>query len=544
MAEMFPRELFAADVKSNGERKVFEALRDHLPDPWQAFHSVSWVARDHASGAIDGEIDFVLCHPEKGILCLEVKGGNLDSHSGSWFTGPSGEQTQIKDPFTQALDHRYALERHITNNGLADPKEWLIMQAIVLPDVTVHQLSLAPDAPRELIIDRIEMRDLEASIERVIAYHRGSREKRKPPGVDGARSLKQLLAPTVQLRVPLAADIVDEEAALVQLTGEQAWVLARLGRTPKMAVTGCAGSGKTMLAVEHAKRLAEAGTRVLFVCFNKGLAEHLRERERDSGVDFQTFHKLCFAMAKKAGVKIPSYPPGTAAPPEYFNEILPEALIEAAEKLGPQYDALVVDEAQDLHDDWYATLLLMLEDEDKANVWLFFDDNQKIFDSGIKPPDDFMRFDLTVNCRNTQEIHREALKHYQGEIKPDVRGPVGRAPEIHQTEDQPATLAEVIERLCGKEEIPPQDVVVLSAHGVENSEVFNTLSGEYELTRKRGELGKKVYFSSIRGFKGLEAPVVILCELEDLDDAIEQQLYVAISRARAHCVIIGAPPAA
>jgi superfamily I DNA/RNA helicase len=47
-----------------------------------------------------------------------------------------------------------------------------------------------------------------------------------------------------------------------------------------------------------------------------------------------------------------------------------------------------------------------------------------------------------------------------------------------------------------------------------------------------------VYFSSIRGFKGLEAPVVILCELEDLEDAREQQLYVAISRARNHCVMV------
>lgn len=93
------------------------------------------MARDHAAGAIDGEIDFVLCHPDEGIVCLEVKGGNLDSHSGSWFTGPPGAQTQIKDPFTQALDHRYALERHIVANSIAGAKEWLIMQAVVLPDV-------------------------------------------------------------------------------------------------------------------------------------------------------------------------------------------------------------------------------------------------------------------------------------------------------------------------------------------------------------------------------------------------------------------------
>jgi hypothetical protein len=54
---------------------------------------------------------------------------------------------------------------------------------------------------------------------------------------------------------------------------------------------------------------------------------------------------------------------------------------------------------------------------------------------------------------------------------------------------------------------------------------------------ERGRRG--IYFSSIRGFKGLESPVVILCELGDLDDdSRDQQLYVGLSRARNHCVIV------
>jgi len=362
---MFPPELLADEVMSNGERKVFDLLRDELPGPWRGYHSVSWVARDHAEGAIDGEIDFVVCHPEEGVLCLEVKGGNIDSRGGSWYTGPSGAQTQIRDPFKQALDHRYSLERHIVGNAIASSKEWLIGQAIVLPDVTVHELALAPDAPRELIVDRIDLRDLPAAIERVLDYHRGSRDKRKPPGVDGAEALGRLLKPTVTLRVPLAQEIVEEEVALITLTEEQGMLLARLGRTPKLAVIGCAGSGKTVLAVEHAKRMADAGRRVLFVCFNKDLSQHLRDRERGSGVEFQTFHALSMHLAKRAGIKLPTYERGEA-PPEYFDEVLPDALLTAAAELGPQYDALVVDEAQDLHDAWYETLLLLLEDERKA----------------------------------------------------------------------------------------------------------------------------------------------------------------------------------
>src|SRR5262249_54283099 len=156
-----------------------------------------------------------------------------------------------------------------------------------------------------------------------------------------------------------------------------------------------------------------------FVCFNKGLAHHLRERHPASGVGFFTFHGLCAHQAGVAGIELPAY--GDEQPPQsYWDRVLPEALLDAVGRIGPQYDALIVDEAQDLHEDWYATLLLLLKDEHKADIWLFFDDNQRIFDSGMSPPEGFAKYPLTVNCRNTQAIHHESLQHYQGSIQPEV----------------------------------------------------------------------------------------------------------------------------
>lgn len=125
-----------------------------------------------------------------------------------------------------------------------------------------------------------------------------------------------------------------------------------------------------------------------------------------------------------------------------------------------------------------------------------------------------------------------------------MRGPEGRPVEIHQSDGQAKTVAGVIERLCGDEEVPPQDIVVLSSHALDRSEVAASLPGRYRPTDKRGKLGKHVFFSSIRAFKGRESPVVILCELEDIDDMTQnQQLYVAISRARNHCVVVLLPAA-
>jgi superfamily I DNA/RNA helicase len=104
-------------------------------------------------------------------------------------------------------------------------------------------------------------------------------------------------------------------------------------------------------------------------------------------------------------------------------------------------------------------------------------------------------------------------------------------------------VADVLDRLLGPDDVAPTDVVVLSSHGREKSAVAAAL-GTRLLPEKPAKRDRGVRFSSIRAFKGLESPVVVLCELEDLDAAtLNQQLYVGMSRARNHCVVV-APPAA
>jgi len=540
---MYPRAL-EDDVEgiTDSERLVYDRIRDGLDDQWEAYFSVSWIDRDPANGSDDGEIDFVLCHPDHGIVCLEVKGKGIECRNGSWFRVHKGESQPIKDPFKQALDHRYDLERQIAGVSGWKDKKPRVVHALAFPFITIHQLALAPDAPREILLDRHELKNLPAALDRVLDYHLGARPKDPPPGDKGASMLRELLARDVLIEVPLGAELMDDYEGLVRLTAEQSRLLKRMARNPRMVVTGCAGSGKTTLAVEQARRMAEAGQEVLFVCFNRALRDDLRSRHTP-GVTFQTFHGLCFALASRAKISLPDH--GDDVPQEFFRETLPAAMIDAIETLGPQYDALIVDEAQDLHSDWLAALLMVLRDEHSAPVWLFMDDNQRVYDVKLDIPEGFVKYDLTVNCRNTQAIHREVLKKYKGDVVPETLGPEGRDVELIHSDDQRTTVAQVLERLCGKEEVMPQDVVVLSSHGENNSAVFRDLpSSRYRLVRERPTTGGGVYFSSIRGFKGLESPVVVLCELEDLDNAtIDQQLYVALSRARGHAVVV-APPAA
>ena len=191
------------------------------------------------------------------------------------------------------------------------------------------------------------MTDIAAGIERILDL--SSRRSRQARGAGEAASkmLQGLLAPDVAIEVPMAAEFLEEEVDLIRLTSEQANLLARHRRAPRLAVYGCAGSGKTMLAVEQAKRLVREDKDVLLVCFNRALRDHLRKREGDSGITFQNFHALCMNSPPRPEVELPNTRDGEA-PQKFWDEELPNALADAIEVLGPQYDAIIVDEAQDL----------------------------------------------------------------------------------------------------------------------------------------------------------------------------------------------------
>src|SRR4051794_30419843 len=89
MATMYPRQLpdrVLSDKKRRAEVAMFDVLRDQLPDAYHVFYSRAWVVRGRDGRSTDGEADFVIAHPERPILLLEVKGGRIgyDGQSDRW----------------------------------------------------------------------------------------------------------------------------------------------------------------------------------------------------------------------------------------------------------------------------------------------------------------------------------------------------------------------------------------------------------------------------------------------------------------------------
>src|SRR6266700_3184004 len=154
MATMYPQRL-PSSGKSNAERKLFDLLRDHLSNDYTVIWSIDWTVSRPASsggGVRESEIDFLVLHPDKGILVLEVKGGGVgyDGALHEWYSiDDDRRRHKIKDPFEQAKDGKYTLIRELTKQV---PLPWLRIacqnsvfgHAAVFPDIDGSRIANRP----------------------------------------------------------------------------------------------------------------------------------------------------------------------------------------------------------------------------------------------------------------------------------------------------------------------------------------------------------------------------------------------------------------
>jgi hypothetical protein len=529
---------------SAAERRLYEGFLRQLDDQYVVYHSVDWVLAGRG-GPIEGEADFVVAHAEDGLLIVEAKGGSLsyDPHSKRWSqSGRSGRHLLDEDPFHQAADEMQSLVQILSAQPGWERWKPSYGYGVAFPDVVYHERA-HPAAPPEVAIDRD---DLERLAERVPEVMRFWRREGRRFGSEGMDALATALGFRMEVRTPLAVRFGEEDRKIVELTSDQAWILSFVAHRKRAAVTGPAGAGKTLLAVQLSKRLAAEGLRTLLTCFSRRLGQYLRaSTEGVKGLDVGTFHDVAVWMAREAGFALPerSGQPDS----DLLERELPELLERAARTLGPRYDAIVVDEAQDFRERWWPALLALHRDPDDGMFYLFADDNQKL-DSGALPLGPELRVPpLPANLRNTRAIHEFVSVFYQGQGEPTAKGPAGRPPQIlgyRDDEDLAHLLAVVLGDLVWEERVPLGDIVVLTPAGKANSRLRSR--GSVDGFRLSGEPESgSVLATSIQGFGGLERPVVVLAELEDKPpEDLARYLYVGGSRARSHLIVLAIEPVA
>jgi hypothetical protein len=536
------------DTGSAAERQLYALLRDQLSDDHVVFHGVAWQALSGEGRRRDGEADFVILHPANGILIVEVKGGEIvrDAATGSWQSiDRHGSPHDIKNPIRQARESQYCFRDLLDGVAGRPMRSVNIGHAAAFPDVYVGDELLAPEAPSAILLGQNHLADLPAWVRGAFDYYRGTMGRRETaPGREAIDRLVAQLGARVHLRPVMWGEIGREKEQQAELTRQQVQVLRFLGRRSRALISGCAGSGKSMLAVEKASRLAESGFAVLLTCYNKNLAAFLRARLGPrSRLTVQHFHELGYELAARTG----TLPANPAFDTSFFADALPEAMLEALDREPTaRFDAIVVDEGQDFEDAWWIPLQSMLHDPDDGIFYIFYDAEQSLYNAELGFPIDDEPYVLDVNCRNTRHIAEQVRRFSGSHMRLPQRAVEGRPVEVLRYEGRgglAATLAATLDRLVEDDGVPGSSIVVLSPLARSNPHTAlhpRARIGRFALTEDCEPAEGEIRCSTIHGFKGCESDVVILVEAEQWpeDRNRDSLLYVATSRARHHLIVV------
>lgn len=547
MARMVP-ETVDPDAPAS-EKRVFQLLRD---DPatasWTVFHSLGLSSA--YSGAY-GEIDFVALIPSRGLLCIEVKGGRVQCTQGIWTTtNRRGEMSAFRrSPFQQAREGMFKLRAAIRERfGEPSPEaNSPIGWAVIFTDSLAPPLS--PEFQRDELLDSSDLqRSPGTKLQSVPSLNTASRVAATLSQA-ASQNLGRFLRPDFD-RVPtLATTLWDAERRFVALTEEQYDVLDHVVANESSLVTGGAGTGKTLLAVELARRQSAKGSDVLLTCFNQELGKWLEERCRGFGpgrVIAGHLHRLLLPRLESVGL----LKEATASKsPEGWYEAGAVAVAGSTER----FDTVIVDEAQDFPAD---ALLDIIEgwrrSADAAPGLCLFADfsRQALYGAPAKARETIRRrlrpaaLPLHRNCRNTRKIAAETLALVGVfDVRVSEDQPAGPSVErifFSGAAQQKRALDRALQMLRG-EGFNGSDIVILGPSRRENSCLANTEScgGFRIIERNARSTTAGIVYSTIQAFKGLESPAVILVDLDlKSDQYTDSLLYVGMTRARTRLVML------
>lgn len=542
MAQIYPRQ---PDIEpDHPERFVFDSLRDGLPDDWIVVYGRRFVLPRQRGRTVEGEVDFLVLDPNRGMVGLEVKGGVVGRDPDGWYRlVHDRERRPIRDPGAQSQNGIHQLARFLR---AADPalSDLSYGWGVVFPDVDANG-GYGPDLPRRLVVDRGGLRDPEPAVSGVLDHFNltgpGLGEREVEAFTRSVLPRFQLVPSLKPASLRLEHRVAVDEEELVRLTEAQMRILDFSGHATRLAVEGGAGTGKTLVALEQARRLQAQGQRVLLLCYNKALAEGLADQVRDiDDLDIYSFHRLCHDKSRAAGLGF--YPPREDAT-EFWDSTCAELLLSALEQTPDyRYDAVIVDEGQDFADLWWVAVETLLRDPETGTLWVFHDPAQNIFERESWDELDRMQsVRLPENCRNTKHIGTHAYGILDQEPTFLPGAPDGTVVAETVCADERAMVDEVrkaLHHLIVEEGLTSDRVVVLSARAEYASPVWRQRTfGNYELAPFPATEPNQVGFATLQRFKGLEADAVVLCELMPGEPhSTPNHVYVGASRAK-HALI-------
>lgn len=587
MARLFPQ-LSACRFDAPGERRLAERLYRKLEDDYLVWCNVP-------VGARSLHPDFIVLHPQRGLLVLEVKDWRIetvhamDRHMAQIHVGTGIRK--VPSPMFQARSHvlevKMLLERdpalqHPPRSPhagkLAMPWGW----GVVLTRVTRRQFNDAGwnqvlDPDRVICSDEMtEAVDPEAFQQRLWDMFTHVFPCRLTvPQIDRIRyhlypELRVSSTPGQFGLFPEGGDVLPDLIKVMDMQQEQ---LARSLGEGHRVIHGVAGSGKTMILAYRGLHLARAAHKpVLVLCYNRSLAGRLRQlvEERGGGdkVAVRNFHSWCYEMV--ATYHLPR-PPQSLSVDQRMKHMVDTTIagVDGGQVPRAQYAGILIDEGHDFEPEWFKLVVQMLDPQTNA-LLVLYDDAQSIYRQAGRRRFSFSSVGiqaqgrttiLRLNYRNTAEVlavarsfandllaEREAGEDDVPQVHPETAGRHGAFPELIRCESPLREWEVVVARIRAEQD----DGRALSDMAVIYRSYAQARDAEHALRRAgipfasgASRAGRDALFSgddavkivSMHSSKGLEFPVVLIPGLGSLPGPGEEPaeearlLYVAMTRA-------------
>ncbi|KVD15897.1 ATP-dependent helicase [Burkholderia ubonensis] len=549
MARLIPDDWksLAATGAAERERETLAALEHALPDSYTVYHGVHWT-RAEQGFSVFGEAAFVVVSPAGRVLLIEQKAGFLRET-------PKGLvkvylQTERNVPIQLARTQE-TLHRRLT--AALGAGVYGVEALLYCPDYTIRQAAIA-GVPSERIVDATRKAQLAQVIQQILPADE--------PRVANAPKIHHFLADELALTPDTSALVGQAGTLVTRVSGGLASWARQLEFTPfRLRVIGTAGSGKTQLAVQAMRDAIAAGRRVLYVCFNRPLADYIA-RIAPPGAKIANYHQLCDWVARDGG-----YTPDFDAPDAFGRLEARFAQTPVPERW--RFDVLIVDEGQDFHPSWASALERLLAPD--GAWWWLEDPLQNLYMREPVALPGWVSLKALTNYRSPRDL-LDFVRDVVGRVEPlaaelrsgspfdgsdlvvSAYGDANASPAALADACIDATKRAITQALSLG--FRKQDIAVLSYRGREGSALaaldqlgphqVKRFTGKYDLFGNPEYHDGDVLLDSIYRFKGQSAPCVILTEIDfdTLDARAARKLFVGATRATMKLLLVASARAA
>ena len=518
---MYPKNI-SDYTPEDSERIVYQELKNQLPDSWDVFYSVSWTSYKRGQ-LLKSEADFVICNPELGFLCIEVKGGNqIRKENDIWYLNDEryGERRLKCSPYDQAEKSMYYFEKSFSNMYNIH-YSGIYGAGVIFPFYAVPENLNLDNRHRICTIDCYDLNHIADCVKKMFRLWGGESYGLRNYSIQQHRALLELIRDRIAISAAAGALVKFKKRQLQIINRVQDNYVYFLSNVNRFYIKGGAGTGKTWIAKKMAMQSArKPGSRILFLCKSKTLAQNVSEG-MPNNIDVRAMQDLLSLISEN--IKLYS-------PPMY------EGVSESIHNF-PKYDSIFIDEAQDFNQEWARIVNNMLKDA-QSKLGVFYDDVQIVREESFCDAFDIpgQPYLLRENIRNTANIYSWAAEKTNlgtDVIVNPVEGPTPSVEIIVDKYHLTSKIESLLKKYLEDEHLSNESIVFI----MENPDNFMAeyVDGiaKWQFVENKPQSETEIQISSIENFKGLESDMVVYIRKENSSANMN---YIAYTRAKYYLI--------